>query len=162
MCWSGPRPWSSRRVNCAGRAERCGLHDGHLSPWFPRCSTFGWKRWSRKRISEKRYGRPFWRERGVWVPLLNIAEELERAAYEKCSMRTREAGVGLVHFLSAQAAALADCSVLTAPENGDEADHEPSLALLGQKSLPSSGFPGQERYPKTSWFRKVQAFFHHP
>jgi EAL and modified HD-GYP domain-containing signal transduction protein len=94
--------------------------------------------------------------------ILNIAEELERAAYEKCSMRTQEAGVGLVHFLSAQAAALAGCSVLTAPQNGDEADRETSHALLGQKSLPSSGAPGQEQSPKTSWFKKVQALFHHP
>ena len=94
--------------------------------------------------------------------MLNIVEELERAAYEKCSMRTEEAGVGLEHFLSAQAAAFVDCSALTAPRNGDEAGEAPPVRRPEQRTLPSSEARGREQPQKTSWFKRIHAFFHHP
>ncbi len=94
--------------------------------------------------------------------MLSVVEELERAAYEKCTTRIEETGVDLEHFFSAQATALIECSALTAPRNEDQADCEPPPRPFEQKSHSLSATPRRERSPKASWFKRIHAFFRHP
>jgi EAL and modified HD-GYP domain-containing signal transduction protein len=94
--------------------------------------------------------------------MLNVVEQLERGAYEKCTNQVEEAGIDLEHFLSAQASAFAECSALTVPRDGDAVDREPAPHPFEQKKLPSHDMVRREAVPKASWFKRVHAFFRHP